>query len=52
MGTGRKFSLMFADDIVICSESREQAEENLESVFVFYVQEGEMKSSKTEYMCE
>ena len=43
---------MFADDIVICSESKDQVEENLE--MLRYVLEGRgMKVScrKTEYMC-
>lgn len=38
---------MFVDDIVICSESREQVEVSLEKVKVCT----EEKGSKTEYMC-
>ncbi|KAK3519801.1 hypothetical protein QTP70_006182 [Hemibagrus guttatus] len=43
---------MFADDIVICSESREQVEENLER-WRFALERRGMKvsGSKTEYMC-
>ncbi|KAK3543094.1 hypothetical protein QTP70_010647 [Hemibagrus guttatus] len=44
--------VMFADDIVICSESREQVEENLER-WRFALERRGMKvsHSKTEYMC-
>ncbi|KAK3560412.1 hypothetical protein QTP86_008467 [Hemibagrus guttatus] len=46
------WTMMFADDIVICSESREQVEENLER-WTFALERRRMKvsCSKTEYMC-
>ncbi|KAK3548186.1 hypothetical protein QTP70_005182 [Hemibagrus guttatus] len=46
------WTIMFADDIVICSESREQVEENLER-WRFALERRGMKvsGSKTEYMC-
>ncbi|KAK3520195.1 hypothetical protein QTP70_017929, partial [Hemibagrus guttatus] len=43
------WTMMFADDIVICSESREQVEENLERWR--FVLERRGIRSKTEYMC-
>ncbi|KAK3531989.1 hypothetical protein QTP86_002267 [Hemibagrus guttatus] len=42
------WTMMFADDIVICSESREQVEENLER-WRFALER--VSRSKTEYMC-
>ncbi|KAK3531168.1 hypothetical protein QTP70_013272 [Hemibagrus guttatus] len=46
------WTMMFADDIVICSESREQVEENLER-WRFGLKRRGMKvsRSKTEHMC-
>ncbi|TKS65679.1 RNA-directed DNA polymerase from mobile element jockey [Collichthys lucidus] len=46
------WTMMFADDIVICSKSREQVEEKLER-WRFALERREMKfsHSKTEYMC-
>ncbi|KAK3537270.1 hypothetical protein QTP70_007006 [Hemibagrus guttatus] len=46
------WTMMFADDIVICSESKEQVEENLER-WRFALERRGMKvsHSKTEYMC-
>ncbi|MCJ8731973.1 hypothetical protein PDJAM_G00205620 [Pangasius djambal] len=46
------YTMMFANDIVICSESREQVEENLER-WGFALERRGMKvsRSKTEYMC-
>ncbi|KAK3520366.1 hypothetical protein QTP70_024045 [Hemibagrus guttatus] len=46
------WTMMFADDIVICSESREQVEENLERWRFALERRGmNVSPSKTEYMC-
>ncbi|KAK3545742.1 hypothetical protein QTP70_011326 [Hemibagrus guttatus] len=46
------WTMMFADDIVICSENREQVEENLERWrFVLERRGMKVSCSKTEYMC-
>ena len=44
------WNMMFADDIVICSESKENVEEQLENWRHALERRG-MKVSKTEYMC-
>ena len=46
------WTMMFADNIVICSKSRQQLEENLER-WRFTLERRGMKvsRSKTEYMC-
>ena len=46
------WTMMFADDIVICSESKEQVEEKLES-WIYALERRGMKVNrrKTEYMC-
>ena len=44
--------MMFADDIVICSESKEQVEEKLESWRYALERRGmKVNRRKTEYMC-
>ncbi|MCJ8741831.1 hypothetical protein PDJAM_G00075300 [Pangasius djambal] len=43
-------TMMFVDEIVICSESREQVEENLER-WRFALERMKFSRSKTEYMC-
>ncbi|KAK3557430.1 hypothetical protein QTP70_026628, partial [Hemibagrus guttatus] len=46
------WTMMFADDIVICSESREQVEENLERWrFALEIRVMKVSRSKTEYIC-
>ena len=46
------WTTVFADDIVICRESREQAEESLEKLRYALERRGmKVSRSKTEYMC-
>ena len=46
------WTMMFADDIVICSESKEQVEEKLESWRYALARRGmKVNRRKTEYMC-
>ena len=46
------WTMMFADDIVICSESKEQVEEKLESWRYALERRGmKVNRRKTEYMC-
>ena len=46
------WTMMFADDIVICSESRQQLEENLERWrFALEMRGMKVSDSKTKYMC-
>ena len=48
------WTMMFADDIVICSESNEQVEERLESwiyAFALEIRGLKVNRRKTEYMC-
>ena len=47
------WNMMFADDIVICSESKEQMERSLEKWRYALERRGlKVSRSKTEYMCE
>ena len=49
---GTPWTMMFADDIVICSESKEQVEEKLESWRYALERRGmKVNRRKTEYMC-
>ena len=43
--------MLFADDIVICSETKQQAEDNLERWRYAHEYRGMVRRSKTEYMC-
>ena len=46
------WNMMFADDIVICSESKEQVERSLERWRYVRERRGmKVSKSKTEYMC-
>ena len=47
------YTMMFADDIVICSETSEQVDENLERWRYALERRGmKVSPSKTEYACE
>ena len=46
------WTMMFADDIVICSESKEQVEEKLESwIYALEIRGMKVNRIKTEYVC-
>ena len=47
------WTMMFSDDIVICSESKERLEEKLEKSWIYALERIGMKVNrrKTEYMC-
>ena len=44
------WTMMFADDIVICSKSKEQVEDKLES-WRYALERMKVNRRKTEYMC-